>query len=214
MRGPFRRLRLLALACLCFAGCVHVGQQQESPWRLFTLSPLPATEAAQRAVPSAPQQVECVIGLDPIDLPGYLDQDQLVTRISRNHVALSDNERWAEPLGDNMAQVLSQNLSMLLQPDRVILYPWSGQQWPNYQLEIDVLSFEIDTAGTARLGARWFLRAGARRQLIAEKESRLSALATGSSSEQSVAGLSRVLSDFSVEVAGVIGETVQHCQSP
>ncbi len=49
------------------------------------------------------------------------------------------------------------------------------------------------------------------RQTIAEKEARLTASAAGHSTEQSVASLSKALGDFSVEIAKVIGETVQHC---
>ncbi len=104
------------------------------------------------------------IGVGPIHLPGYLDQDQIVTRISQNRFTLSDNDRWAEPLEDNIGHVLAQNLSMLLQNDQVSLNRWPGQQRPAYQLEIEVLSFDTDTAGTAHLAARWLLRDVANRQ--------------------------------------------------
>jgi len=56
-----------------------------------------------------------------------------------------------------------------------------------------------DTTGTARH------RAG-----TTEKEARLTALGSGYIEEQWVASLSRALGDFSVEIAKVIGETVQH----
>ena len=147
------------------------------------------------------------IGVGPIHLPGYLDQDQIVTRISQNGFAFSDSDRWAEPLEDNIAHVLAQNLATLLQTDQITRYSWPGPQRPAYQLEIEVLSFETDTTGTAQLSARWFLRDVARGQTIAEKEARLTASAAGTSSEQWVASLSRALGDFSVEIAKVIGET-------
>ena len=97
---------------------------------------------------------------------------------------------------------------MLLQTDEVTVHPWPGQQRPTYQLEIDVLSFETDTAGTAHLAARWFLRDVASRQTIAEKEIRLTATAAGISTEQSVASLSKALGDFSVGIANAIRESV------
>jgi uncharacterized lipoprotein YmbA len=100
---------------------------------------------------------------------------------------------------------------MLLQNDQVSLNNWPGRQRPVYQLEIDVLSFETDTAGTAHLAARWLLRDVASRQTIAEKETRLTDSAGGGSTEQSVASLSQALGDFSVEIAKVICETLQHC---
>ena len=207
MRGPCARPVFLALACICFTGCVHVGQQQQQPWGLFTLSPLPGPGAEQAATTNSPGLARPAIGVGPIQLPGYLDQDQIVTRISQNRVTLSGDDRWAEPLEDNIGQVLAHNLSVLLR-DRVRVQPWPARERPTYQLEIDVLSFETDTAGTAHLVARWFLRDVASRQTIAEKETRLTASGAGTSTEQSVASLSKALGDFSVAIANVIREFV------
>jgi uncharacterized protein len=209
MRGPSARSMFLGLACVCLTACVHVGQQQVQPWRLFSLSPLPEAEAGHAPAMSSPGSVQAAIGVGPIHLPGYLDQDQIVTRISQNRVTLSENDRWAEPLEDNITQALAQDLSMLLQTDRVSVHPWPGRQRPSYQLEIDLLSFETDTAGTAHLAARWFLREVASRHTIADKEVRLTASAVGTSTEQSVASLSKALGDFSVGIASVIREFVQ-----
>lgn len=200
---------LLGLACVCAMACVRVGQQQVQPWRLFSLTPLPEPEAEQGASTRPPGPVQGAIRVGPVRLPGYLDQDQIVTRISQNRLTLSDDNRWAEPLEDNMGHVLAQNLSMLLQNDQVSLNRWPGPQRPVYQLEIDVLSFETDTAGKAQLVARWFLRDVASGQTIAHKEAHLNATAAGTSSERPVASLSKVLGDFSLEIANAIREFVQ-----
>jgi uncharacterized lipoprotein YmbA len=207
MGNPLLGPILLGLACVNLGGCVRVGPQQEQPWRIFTLTPLAVAPHSQPV--SAPTPVLPAIGIGPVHLPGYLDQEQIVTRISQNGFALSDIDRWAEPLEHNIAQVLIQNLSTLLETDQVIPHPWPGQQRPAYQLEIDVLSFDTDTAGTAQLQARWLLRDLTRRQAIAEKEVRLTAAAAGSSTEQAVAALSKALADFSVGLAGAIREFVR-----
>lgn len=104
---------------------------------------------------------------------------------------------------------MAQDLSLLLQNNPVTVDLLPGQQRPTYQLAIDVLSFETDTSGTAYLVARWFLRDVATRQTIAEKEVRLTAPAAGSSTEQSVASLSKALGDFSVGIANLIRGFVQ-----
>jgi uncharacterized lipoprotein YmbA len=191
----------LGLACICVAACVR---QQRNPWRLFTLSALPRAE--QTVTNGSPGQV-LAIGVGPIHLPEYLDQDQIVNRISQNRFALSENDRWAEPLAHNVANVLAENLSMLLQTDAVTVHPWPGPQRPSHQLEIEVLRFETDTTGTAHLTARYFLRDVATGQTIATKEARLTATATDRSTEQSVASLSKALADFSVGIANVIRES-------
>ena len=206
MRGSSARPMLLGLACVYLVACVHVGQQQKDPWGLFNLSPLP--ESTQVAAMRSPRSDQRAISVGPIHLPGYLDQDQLVTRTSQNRLTLSENDRWAEPLEDNIASVLAQNLSMLLHTDEVDVHPWPGRQRPTYQVEIEVLSFETDTAGTAHLVGRWFLRDVARGQSIAEQETRLTASGAGTSTEQSVASLSQALGDLSVAIANVIRESL------
>jgi uncharacterized protein len=206
MRRPWARPMFLGLACICLTACIRGGQQQS--WRLFTLSPLPP--AKQTVTVSSPGRVPAAIGVGPIHLPGYLDQHHMVTRMSQNSFAVSEKDRWAEPLADNLAHVLAQNLSMLLPTHQVTLHSGPGQQRPRYQLEIDVLSFETDTTGTAHFVARYFLRDVASRQTIAENEARLTATATDRGVEQPVASLSKALGDFSVEVANMIREFVQH----
>ena len=201
MRGLSVRPMVLWLVCICVAACVR---QQRNPWRLFTLSALPRAE--QTVTNGSPGQV-LAIGVGPIHLPEYLDQDQIVNRISQNRFALSENDRWAEPLAHNVADVLAENLSMLLQTDAVTVRPWPGPQRPSHQLEIEVLRFETDTTGTAHLTARYFLRDVATGQTIATKEARLTATATDRSTEQSVASLSKALGDFSVGIANVIRES-------
>jgi len=204
MRRLFARRMLLALACICISACVG---RQRTPWRLFTLSALPRAE--QTAPNDSPDRVPLAIGVGPIHLPEYLDQDQIVSRVSRNRFALSENDRWAEPLADNVANVLVENLSMLLQNDEAAVYPWPGRQRPSHQLEIDVLRFETDTSGTAHLVARYLLRDLANGQTIATNETRLTATATDRSTEQSVAMLSRALGDFSVGLAKMIRERLE-----
>ena len=210
MRTPWARPMFLGLACICLTACMRGGQQQS--WRLFTLSPLHPAE--QTVTFSSPARVPPAIGVGPIHLPGYLDQDHMVTRISQNSLALSENDRWAEPLADNLGHVLVQNLSMLLPTHQVTLHSGPGQQRPSHQLEIEVLSFETDTTGTAHLVARYFLRDVASRQTIAENEARLTATATDRGTEQPVASLSKALGDFSVLVANTIREVVPHETAP
>ena len=210
MRGMLGSI--LGMASLCDKACVQVGQQQEPPWRLVTLSPLPDSAARDTGSADPRDPVDPAIGVGPIHIPDYLDQDQLVTRVSDNQVILSENVRWAESLPENIAQVLAHNLATLLPGTRVLLYPWPALQSPNYQVDVNLVSFETDTAGTTLLAARWLLRDLAGRQTLMEKETRLTEPAAGGSAEQSVASLSRALADFSAEVAKAICDTAQQCR--
>ena len=78
-----------------------------TPSRFYVLSSLSASETiAATAATQGP-----VIGVGPITLPKYLDRPQIVTRAGSNQLALAEFDRWAEPLQDNVARVLAENLA-------------------------------------------------------------------------------------------------------
>ena len=131
------RKRLLICLLLCFvpAGCSFF-EARPDPTRYFALTSLPRT--GQRAQDAADTNA-LGLGIGPIKFPGYLDRPQLVTRVSQNRFAVAENDRWAEPLEENFSRVLSQNLSILLQTDRIVAYPWVRSQQPTYQVQVEVL---------------------------------------------------------------------------
>lgn len=189
---------LLGLATLSVAACVH---PHPDPSRFYTLSALPGAE--QTLSPASTTRARLSIAAGPVHLPAYLDQDQIVTRLSPNRFTLSENDRWAEPLDHNIESVLVENLSILFGNDDVTVRHWSGRR-ASYQLEIDVTQFESDTSGTAHLAARYLLRDGRSGETILTKEERLTASAANRSTEQAVASLSKVLGEFSARLAGDI----------
>ena len=110
-------LLICLLVCFIPAGCSFLDPKPD-PSRFFALASLPRT--GQRAQDAAGTNA-LALGIGPIKFPGYLDRQQFVTRISQNRFAVAENDRWAEPLEENFSRVLSQNLSILLQTDRMSL---------------------------------------------------------------------------------------------
>ena len=147
---------IILLVCFIPAGCSFL-ESKPDPSRFFALAPLPRT--GQRAQDAAGTNA-LALGIGPIKFPGYLDRQQLVTRISQNRFAVAENDRWAEPLEENFSRVLSQNLSILLQTDRIVAYPWERSQQPTYQVQVEVLRFEPNAEQIVELWARWSIIEG------------------------------------------------------
>src|SRR4051794_20857082 len=147
-----KRLSLILLiACFTSAGCLSL-EAKPDPSRFFALTSLPRN--GQRGEQAAGTNA-LAFGVGPIKIPGYLDRPQLVTRVSQNRFAIADNDRWAEPLEENFLRVLSQNLSILLQTERMVAYPWERSQQPKYQVQVELLRFEPTAEQTVELWARW-----------------------------------------------------------
>jgi uncharacterized protein len=195
---PGKRLLICLLVCFVPAGCFSLDPKPD-PSRFYALTSLPRT--GQRADTAGTNAL--ALGIGPVKFPGYLDRQQLVTRISQNRFAVAENDRWAEPLEENFSRVLSQNLSILLQTDRIVAYPWERNQRPTYQVQVEVLRFEPNAEQRVELWARWIILDDTKKT-IGVKESYLTQPTRDKSTEASVAAMSEAVSDLSKEIAAAI----------
>jgi uncharacterized protein len=190
---------IILLVCFIPAGCSFL-EVKPDPSKFFALTSLPRTgQTAQDAAGTN----ALVLGIGPIKFPGYLDRQQLVTRISQNRFAVAENDRWAEPLEENFSRVLSQNLSILLQTDRIVPYPWLRSQQPAYQVQVEVLRFEPNAEQMVELWARWSITDNTKKTAIT-RESYLTHPVKDKSTEASVAALSEAVGSLSQEISASI----------
>ena len=191
----------MGLASLALSGCAALDPKAD-PSRFFTLTPVSQFTQKPPQVSSNPGGIS--LGIGPVKFPGYLDREQLVTRISQNRFQIAENDRWAEPLAENFTRVLMQNLAALTPTVRLVSHPWRPSERPEYQLEIDVLRFEANAGANVELIARWRVRETATKKASAVRESRLTPPVTGSSTEAAVAALSEALGELSQEIAQAV----------
>lgn len=185
---------LVLLACaLLLAGCVRTAV----PVSYYQLS---AQEAA-RTAPATTEAGKMVLGIGPVRLPEYLDRPQIVTRLTPNRLQLADSHRWAEPLSENIPRVLGENLSALLGTDRILLYPWPSSRTTDYQLLVEVLHFENESDGAARLVALWSVKGKDSGIVLPERRSSHLVPARSQNPEGQVGALNEALGSFCREIA-------------
>ncbi len=188
---------VLGLMSLSFDGCGSIFPKP-IPSRLFALSSLPYTGA------DTDHSGQISLGIGPVRFPGYLDRQEIVTRVEQNRFDLFEYDRWAEPLDQNFTRVLTQNLSLLLRTDAIVAYPWPIDKKPHYRVEIQVLRFESNSAREAELAARWAVIDETGKKAPSLKESRLTRPAKEKSIDASVAALSETVADLSREIAKTV----------
>lgn len=201
MKSVINVAAVLGIGSLLLAGCGSLSAKPD-PSRFFTLSALSQAEGISMK-PSV-ESSGISLGIGPITLPGYLDRQEFVVRVAANQINLSENDRWAEPLEENFSRVLSQNVAAILHAERVNAYPWPIDKKPVYQVEVEVLRFEANTAQEVQLSARWAVRHSGKKDSIQYRETRLSRQAKARSTDASVAALSEVLGELSREIAEAI----------
>jgi uncharacterized protein len=191
----------LVLIGLYSGGCGTFSPRPDSS-RFFTLTAIAQPGSVTTRASSNPAGVS--IGIGPIRLPGYLDRQEIVTRVSQNRIDLSEYDRWAERLETNFTRVLAQNLSVLLNTDQLVFYPWELNRKPNYQVTIEMLRFESNTRGEVQLSARWEILDTNKRTQLQAGETGITRQPTAQSTDASVAALSEALGDLSREIANAV----------
>ncbi|WP_456445342.1 PqiC family protein [Thiolapillus sp.] len=145
---------ILLLIPFMLAACAT----QSPPANFYVLSPL----SQPRSTP-APKML---VGVGPVNLAGYLDRNQLVSRSGTVSLQLDEFNRWAGDLGKNITQVLAENLSRSLSLDSVLAYPWSSGVDLDYQIILDVSRFDAAPDNTVILDAQWQLFDQRQRKLL------------------------------------------------
>jgi len=114
---------------------------------------------------------DSIIGIGPIRLPEYLDRQKILIRLGDNQLQLLDNHRWIEPLTDNISSVLREDLAILFNTERLLLYPWDRNTSVSYQLIINLVHFEAIGYQKAHLEAIWSILDVNGNILLSEKRS-------------------------------------------
>jgi uncharacterized lipoprotein YmbA len=187
---------------LCVAGMAPVGcsplSPQPDPSRFYV-----PTSVAEDQDAVAADKLEIALGVGPITMAPYLHRASLVTRVGPNQVEFSQIDRWAEPLEAHFTRIQAENLQLLLGTESVHNHPWFSSTKLDYSVEITVVRFESDRAGSAHLLARWSIKDG-NGERLESRESTIEEASGTSTRDASVAALSRAAAELGREIASAI----------
>jgi len=172
------------------------------PSRFYTLEAMPQI-ADKPTISGGSGNVH--IGVGPVQFAEYLDRKQIVTRTGSTEVNLSETHRWAEPLQANFTRILAENLSVLLNTDRVSLHPSRNWSEVDYQVLVNVWQFDVSKQGHANLVANWSIRGKGGADLVTMQKTVLS---TEVDPEASYTEAARALSKTVEMLSHVIADAI------
>ena len=200
--SPPRRT-IVPLLAVCLASLVGCATSTQS--KFYTLTPMKAADAPASGVPI---EEGSILAVGPVRLPDYLDRPQIMTRTEGNEVGMRETERWAGSLEGDVARVLIENLSVLLDEKSVAVVQWTTAMQSmapfRNRLGVDVLRFEGSVGGEVVLKARYSLFGPDGRKVVSAGESIVREPVGGTDYGALTAAMSRALAAFSREVAAVI----------
>jgi uncharacterized lipoprotein YmbA len=170
------------------AGCAS------APSRFYTLN---STATADGAPP-----VNCAVVVGPVSIPAAVDRPQFTLQVATNRVAIDEFNRWAAPLDESIARVVTADLIVLLGTPQVSTARLAGFN-PAYRVTIDIQRFESVRGQSALVEAAWVVRptaGGAARagHTIASEPTQ------GDSFDALAAAHSRALAKLSADIAAAI----------
>jgi len=199
------RCTAAALALSLLAGCATLLGVNREPPRLYLLN------AESPASPATTTAANPSLGLGPVDLPGYLDRQGIVTRVGPNRLETSHNDLWAESVVGNFKDVLAEDLRLRLPGTTIRPLPWSPSTRPALSVAVDVSRFEATSSGTAELYALWTLRETEQQTVVGSHEARISQPIASGGTEAAVAALGQAVAALSDEIAA---EVARHTSAP
>jgi len=195
----YSRVSLLTLPLLAF---LLLGCAVTEPSRFYILEPLTGVDSVTEA-PEVRAGLSIEVG--PLILPEYLNRPQIVTRAGKNELSLSEFDRWAEPLQDNISLVLIENLRTLLSSEGFSITSWKDSPHGDYRLKVDIIRFDVTATGKAKLVTRWSIAGRGKGALTpVTRTSTINASSEGTGYKTMVSALNQTLAEFSSEIAGAL----------
>jgi uncharacterized lipoprotein YmbA len=195
----FRGILVAVLVGALMAGCTRAAR----PYHFYTLSAMSETPGPQ-PIDVRTGRRPVVVGIGPVQIPEPLNRPQIVTRESPNRVELAEYDRWAGVLDREIARVVAENLSLLLDSDQMVAFPWEGLAAPTLRVALDIQRLDGRPGKEATLNVIWTIVTESQ----GEKEQRHRSVLHEAVSQESYASLvaaeSRLLEALSREIAAAI----------
>lgn len=141
------------------------------------------------------------IVVGPVYLPAENDRLQIVIRDGENRRRMDEFHRWSGPLDENIASVISENLSRMLGSGRIVPFTGEDVLASDYRLALNINRLDGGLNGALLLDATWSVRKMNAEQPVIVKKSTITEKIEPEGFDGLVAAHNRALASLSREIA-------------
>jgi uncharacterized lipoprotein YmbA len=198
MRQPHTRHTLFIAMMIAILVLISSCIGKTPPATFYTLSVIQEKNSLNRI----PHDIAIAIG--PVTIPSELDRSQIITRDIDGRITLSELHRWAGPLQERIASVLSINLATLLGTDMVAprisenIFPFT------HYVILSINRFDGRLQGTVLLDVTWSIKTNNKPDPLIVKRSIIHEAVLSPGHSGLVAAQGKALSELSNRIAEAI----------
>lgn len=184
----------LGMALVLLVGCGAAT----GPVQFYALSgPEPPPQA-----PGSTNMVDKIaVGVGPLSIPKMIDRPQIVTRSTGNRLHVEEFHRWGGALNEDILRLLTEQLSGLLESNRVMAHPWADFFEPDYRVYLEFHRFDGRFGESVVLNVTWTVTDARGRKALAVRRSVISESLATTDYESLVSACSAVVSDLAQQIA-------------
>ncbi|HKD42874.1 MAG TPA: PqiC family protein [Myxococcaceae bacterium] len=182
------------------AGCLGSSR----PSRFYTLATL------QIGNGSGSTATDATLAIGPVEIPSYIDRQQIVTRTGANELVVAEFDRWAGSLESEISGSLVATLRDRLESQQIAVAPWRSAilsgVGTTYRAAVSVSRFDGVPGQTVVLQGRWELiaQSGGKEESLGVREATVTEKIDDASYDALVAAMQRVLVRFGQQMADAV----------
>ena len=192
------------------AGCLGSSR----PSRFYTLAPLQVRDGP------ASTATDATLAIGPVEIPDYVDRQQIVTRTGANELVVAEFDRWGSSLDNQITGSLVATLRDRLTSQQIAVAPWRSAilsgVGATYRAPVSVSRFDGIPGQSVVLEGRWELTAqsGGKEESLGMREATVTEKIDGAGYDALVAAMQRALVRFGQQMAATVAAARQMAKAP
>jgi uncharacterized lipoprotein YmbA len=195
---------------LALAGCLGSSR----PARFYTLAPLQVRDGPGSSANDA------TLALGPVEIPDYVDRQQIVTRTGANELVVAEFDRWGGSLESEISRSLVATLRDCLLSQQIAVAPWRSaalsRVGPFYRAAVSFSRFDAIPGQSVVLQGRWELiaQSDANDESLGVREATVTEKIDGNGYDALVAAMQRALVRFGQQMADDVAAVTRMAKAP
>ena len=149
---------------------------------------------------------EIFIAVGPVIIPSEMDRPQIIIRDHASRVKISEFHRWAAPLQEDIASVLSTNLAALLGTDRITPRQYSDLFPVTHYIVLNINRFDGQLQGEVFFDVTWSIQRNQHLEPLTIKRSIIREPVLQGEYDGLIAAQSNALAELSRQIAASVME--------